>query len=293
MGSGLGDIVKVGTLGAVDLDPKMPASPDYAGAAEKTAEGNLEIARLTTEANRPNQYTPWGSSEWVKDPYSDQWTQTVSLSPSQQNIFDIGQQTSQQMGELGLAGISSASDLFRSRYQTPESAALPTYGENRQQVIDAMMARSNRDIQNEREDLHSNLIAAGIPPGSEAYEREMRSLNEKSVDARQQAEIAAANMATQEYNAGMSRAQQIISNALLERQTPLNELNALRTGSQVSMPDMPGFSQQQTVAGPDYMGATMAQGQWDLAGWNAEQAQQNAILSGLFGVGAAAMGGKP
>lgn len=283
--------VEASTLGFLDLSPDMPPAPDYTGAAEATAEGNLAMSREAVSANRPNQFTPWGSSEWSQDPNDPtRWTQNVTLTPEQQRLFNLNQQTSQQMGEMGLAGIQSASDLFSSRYQTPEQAGLPTYGENRNQVIDAMMARSNRALENEKQDTHASLIAAGIPPGSEAYEREMRRINEKSVDARQQAEIAAANMATQEYRAGMDRSQQIITNALLERQTPLNELNALRTGTQVQPPQFSAFTPQQTVAGPDYMGATMAQGQWDLAGWNAEQAQQNAILSGIFGMGAAAAG---
>lgn len=291
MGWGLSDIVSGASFGLVDLEPDMPAAPDYSGAAEATAQGNLEMARLATMANRPTQITPWGTTSWTQDPNNqDLWTQRVTLSPEQQRLFNLSQQTSQRMGEVGLAGIESASDLFRNRYQTPEEAALPTYGDKRQQVIDAMMSRSGRAFEQEREAAHSQLIAQGIPPGSEAYNREMRRIDEKSVDARQQAEIAAANMATQEYRTGMDRAQQIIQNALLERQTPLNELNAFRSGTQVQMPNMPQFSQQATTAGPDIFGATAATGQWDLANWNAQQAQQNAILSGLFGIGAAAAG---
>jgi hypothetical protein len=38
-----------------------PPAPDYAAAAEKTAAGNLELARTTTQANRVNTFTPYGS----------------------------------------------------------------------------------------------------------------------------------------------------------------------------------------------------------------------------------------
>ena len=41
-----------------------PPPPDYKGAAEATAEGNLEAAQYATMANSVDQYTPWGSSTW-------------------------------------------------------------------------------------------------------------------------------------------------------------------------------------------------------------------------------------
>jgi len=41
-----------------------PPPPDYEAAAKATAEGNLEAAQYATQANRVDQYTPWGSSTW-------------------------------------------------------------------------------------------------------------------------------------------------------------------------------------------------------------------------------------
>lgn len=48
--------------------PEAPPAPDYAGAAEATAAGNLEATKYATQANRVNQYTPWGSSTWTNTP---------------------------------------------------------------------------------------------------------------------------------------------------------------------------------------------------------------------------------
>lgn len=45
-----------------------PAAPDYAAAAEKTAQGNLEATRAATAANRINQYTPYGSLTYSQKP---------------------------------------------------------------------------------------------------------------------------------------------------------------------------------------------------------------------------------
>jgi hypothetical protein len=41
--------------------PSAPAAPDYTGAAQQTAAGNLEAARAASAANRVNQITPYGS----------------------------------------------------------------------------------------------------------------------------------------------------------------------------------------------------------------------------------------
>jgi hypothetical protein len=45
-----------------------PPAPDYTAAANATAAGNLEAARYATEANRINQYTPYGSLEYTRTP---------------------------------------------------------------------------------------------------------------------------------------------------------------------------------------------------------------------------------
>src|SRR5699024_323381 len=49
-----------------------PKTPDYAAAARETAQGNLDLAKYTTEANRINQYTPWGSLTYTNDREFDQ-----------------------------------------------------------------------------------------------------------------------------------------------------------------------------------------------------------------------------
>lgn len=49
-----------------------PKQPDYVAAANAEAQGNLDLARYATQANRVNQYTPWGSSTWTNDRAFDQ-----------------------------------------------------------------------------------------------------------------------------------------------------------------------------------------------------------------------------
>ena len=64
-----------------------PSAPDYKGAAEQQGASSLEAIEAQTKANRPNQYTPWGSSEWQQDKAGD-WSQNVNLDPNQQKALD-------------------------------------------------------------------------------------------------------------------------------------------------------------------------------------------------------------
>lgn len=79
-----------------------PPSPDYAGAAKATAEGNLEAARYTTEANRINQYTPYGSIEYSKTqaPAFDQAGYDAALARYNQQLASQGGTQNQQVPNM-------------------------------------------------------------------------------------------------------------------------------------------------------------------------------------------------
>jgi len=94
-------------------------------------------------------------------------------------------------------------------------------------------------------------------------------------------------------NQSLADRQQAVKEALLQRQTPINEYNAWRTGSQVQLPSFTPGGMQQTVAGPDYQGAAQQQAQYDLAGYNADVMGGNALTSGLFNLGAGYLMGAP
>jgi hypothetical protein len=76
-----------------------------------------------------------------------------------------------------------------------------------------------------------------------------------------------------------------------ERLQPLNEMNALITGQQVGMPQMPTFNQATPYKGVDYSGATAAQGAWDMNTYNQQQAASSAFTNGLFSLAGSGMMG--
>ena len=63
-------------------------APDYRGAAEETARGNAEALRYQTDANRADQYTPFGNVQWFGQPGDENYRQETQLTNNQQAIFD-------------------------------------------------------------------------------------------------------------------------------------------------------------------------------------------------------------
>jgi hypothetical protein len=70
---------------------------------------------------------------------------------------------------------------------------------------------------------------------------------------------------------------------------PLNRLNALRTGQQVTNPTFQNVPMQATTAGPDMLGAAQAGGQYNMGLYNAGQASNSNMMGGLFQLGAAGL----
>ena len=68
--------------------PSAPAAPDYTGAAQQTAAGNLTNLKYQTTANRPTMITPWGTSTWSATDANGNATNTVSLSPQEQQALN-------------------------------------------------------------------------------------------------------------------------------------------------------------------------------------------------------------
>ena len=103
---------------------------------------------------------------------STDWTQTTTFSPEQKRIFDLNNQTNTRMGELGLQGLNNTGDLFSNPYKTGLDP-LQSYESQRGDLISNMMARTNEDVSEDRDARASQLVAQGIPRGSDAFDKEM------------------------------------------------------------------------------------------------------------------------
>lgn len=80
-----------------------------------------------------------------------------------------------------------------------------------------------------------------------------------------------------------------IAELLAQRQTPLNEISALLSGSQVSNPfSLPGFNGNTQVAPAPIFGARTAEGQYGTDVYNAQTSSSNSRTSGIAGLAMAA-----
>ncbi len=259
--------------------PSPPPPPDYVGAAQQTAAGNLENIRAQTQANRYNQFTPYGSQTWNQPDSAnkpDTWESTINLDPRAQQALDTQMAASNQIGELSHAAgertadafsspldLSSVGDIYDKSYATQTARLDPQWDQN-QKTFDAKLSNQ------------------GIMSGSEAYDNASRTFGQQKNDAYTQARQAAISTMPQTYQLATSA-----------RNQPLNEWNAIRTGTQIQNPTFGPTQPQGYTPGPDLLGAQQAQYGGALNVYNAGVGQsnsQNQQMAGLAAAAAMAMG---
>lgn len=258
-----------------------PDPPDYAGAAQATAAGNADAARVAARANRVDQYSPWGNLIYT-DLGNDRWRSDTVLSPAQQKMLD-------QNNTLGINLLDTANkglDYAAGQISKPgvDVSKLPQFAVNPGQTAqDAIMSRLEPNFNRAEDLMRTRLANQGIMGGSEAYNREVEQFNQGRNDAYTQA-------ALQGMGIGNQTRQQAFEETAYNQMQPINVINALRTGNQVNSPQFNPVPQQATTAGPDMLGAAAGNFQADLARSNARNAGIGNTLGGLFQMGSAYFG---
>jgi hypothetical protein len=259
--------------------PSAPAAPDYTGAAQQTAQGNLDAARAATAANRVNQVTPYGNLDYSingSDPYGNPtWTATTSLSGVGQQLLN-----NQNAASLGLGSTINAA-LGRTQETMGQgfNPNLPSTGMNPgQSYQDAYMQRLAPQLAQSRESTAAALANQGVVPGTKAYENAMRQQSMKENDL-------LLGATTQGFGVGQQANQNAFNQELTKYNMPLNTLSALRTGAQVQNPTFVNAPQQATTSGADILGATQMGYNAQMGNYNAQQASQQGLNSGLMGLG--------
>ena len=283
MGSVVNDVT-----GAVFGTQKAPKTPDYAGAAAATAEGNKAAALATGALNRPTQITPTGSQTWSlkegadpNNPQPGDWIATTSYSPEQQKLYE-GQTSAQQglvntanVGVGGLAGLGVGQGLGNTTpsFTGDVSKTADQFSADRQAISDALYANQTKYLGDQfaRDDerLRSQLLSRGLTEGSAAYENALRDQQRTQNDAygtaannatSQSAQMqklmqdALLNSASTQQNLYL----QGLSGAATEQNQPLNQILALLGGGQVSQPNLQGYGQYGQYQGADLLGAANA-----------------------------------
>lgn len=263
--------------------PSPPPAPDYAAAAQATAQGNKDAVLTQTAANRVNQVTPQGNLTYDitgQDPYGNPtWTATQTYSPEQQALYNKNNQLSQGLLDSAQTGLGYANDVIShpgvDTSQLPQNPINPT-----ETYTDAYNRYMQPNWDRQQASTNNNLSNQGITMGSEAWKNAQQDLRDQQ--ARDQLGAITTGM-----NTGLNANQQGFQQAAYNQMQPINVINALRTGSQVQAPSYTQTPNQSFAAGPDLLGAATNQYNAALGNYNAQAAGNANMLNGAVGLGSA------
>lgn len=258
-----------------------PAQPDYVAAAKATAQGNLENLRAQLAANRVNQVTPTGTLGYTQsgtDQYGNPtFTATQTLTPAQQGILTSGENVTQGALNAAQGGMGNVQNALAQG--SVDMSKLPSYGINPgESYSDAIMRRLQPQLDAEKEMFDSKMANQGIAPGTKAYENAARVFQQGQNDK----QVAAI---TGGMNVGLNANQQAYQQAQGNLQSPVNLMNAVRQGSQVTNPTYVNPSNMGYTGGTDYSTAAQQSYNSALGASNAQNAASSNYMSGLMGLG--------
>lgn len=253
-----------------------PSPPDPQETAAAQAGMNRDTATTQQLLNMTNQvgpngsltYNQTGSNSFVgadgKTVNIPQFTATTTLSPEQQAIKT-------QSDKAGLNLSTLAAEQSGKLQQYLNDPFTFNNDDATQWAYDLASPRILQQQQQNEDQLRTTLANKGIKEGSAAYNAEMSRLTNANSDQLNQL--------------ALNGRQQAYTEALQNRNQPINEITALMSGGQVSMPQFQN-TPQTGVAGVDYTGLVNQKYQADLA-------QSQASMGGLFGLGSALIGALP
>lgn len=278
-----------------------PPAPDYRGAAQEQAASSREVTDVQNWANRPNLQTPWGATTWDAEKGQDpgtgkdvtKWSGSVTLSPDQQAALDS--QMRIQAGRSGGAEtlLDQATGNFQKEFNWDGMPAAPGNIEDAQKSNYELMSKMFEPGRTQqRAALDTRLANMGVSSDSEAYRRQQANLGEQFGRQDIQTAIEAQNQGRTQAAAQMQLRQQAIAEEAQRRGMTLNELNALLTGQQVSMPQMPSFAAASRAEPVQALNAAQMQGNYGLQAANLNQstgADYGSMAGAGIGLASAAM----
>lgn len=277
----------------------QPKAPNPTQVANAQTASNVQTAIANAWLNSGNVVTPYGNTttsqigtQKVGNEKVPIFSQTMTLSPEQQKLYEQGVQGDTQLNQLGLDQIGRIQNAVAQPFSLDAFGQAPQVNEEtRTKTYNDILSRASPQQEADRRALESRLAAQGIALGSEAYGNAEDQYNRGINDFRLGADIQAGNQMAQDYGLQSQSYQQQIANALLQRQQPLQEY-AQFTGASNNFqsPGLvanPGSTIQPTdVTSPQYANYNA---QLQQAGNN--QATTGALWGSLASLGGSALGG--
>jgi hypothetical protein len=284
--------------------PQAPPPPDPYKTAGAQTGSNVNSAIASSYLGNVDQIGPYGSTTYKQgDTYTmkgqdgqtyqvPRFTQTTTLSPEQQRLYDQQTQLGTNLNNLALSQTQRLSDHLG---RPIDAAGLPDltndFSADRTRVEQAMFDRVAGQNQRDYDALESRLTNQGFQRGTEGFNSAIdeykRGINDQKLA------ITARGLQEQQglYGMASDRRQKALQEILALRNQPINEITALMSGGQVHLPGAQGYQGSNVaaadIAGNIYNTAALQQKQYEQ-----QMAQHNQNLAGLYGLGQAAiMGG--
>ena len=265
--------------------PRAPTPPDPAATAQAQAQANAEAVREAARVNQINQVTPFGSIQFTGGIGTPQRTQTLELPPDLAAQVAGQQQIGRGLTEFAQGFVPRTAEALSDPFSLEGLGPAPIPDDaSRQRVEQALFERLNPQLDRQREQLLTRLANQGIAPGSEAFQNAIGDFN-RGVNDLRLATVAQGGAEQQRlFQLGQAGRQQAISEQLLQRTQPINEIAALLRGApaiqtpQVQQPAAFG------VQPADVLGATALQQQGQLAQFNADLQRQQGFFGGVGGL---------
>lgn len=277
----------------------QPKAPDPNQVSSAQTASNVNTAVANAWLNSGNTVTPYGNtstsqigSKKVDGTDVPIFNQTLTLSPEQQKLYEQGVQGDTRLNDLGLSQIGRIQDAVSQPFSLDAFGPAPTADANaRTQAYNSILARAAPQQQQDQNALEARLASQGVALGSEGYSNAMNNYNRGVNDFRLGADVQSGNEEAQQYGLSSTAYQQAISNALLQRQQPLQEYSQFTGASN-------NFQSPGMVANPGSMIQPTDTSSPVYANYNAQlqqqagnQATQNGLYGSLAGLGGSALGG--
>lgn len=249
-----------------------PEPPDPMETASAQAGMNRDTATTQQMLNMTNQigpngsltYNQTGSNSFVgadgKTVTLPQFTATTTLSPEQQAIKAQSDKASLNLGTLAAEQSGKLQQYLNDPFTFTNDDAS-------QWAYDLASPRILQQQGQTEDQLRTTLANKGIREGSAAWNAEMSRMTNANTDQLNQL--------------ALNGRQQAYTEAVQNRNQPINEITALMSGSQVAAPQFQS-TPQTGVGGVDYTGLVNQKYQADLA-------NSQSTMGGLFGLAGAGL----
>ena len=288
----------------------MPKAPDPNQVAQAQTGQNILGSWGSSIMGNANEITPYGTVnyktsgyETITDPSSGKqyqiprYNRTTKLSPAQQRLLNLQNQSSENLGNLAVQQSKALQGILGTPLNTEgmqDWTAMPQWDENafskdRGRVEQALMDRWRNINEPGIDKREATLAARGLNPGAAQFGYAADEANRARTDAtygaigaggQEQSRLLGEQRQTADFNNQLRGAQ------FGEKQTlqafPVNLITALMSGSQVNVPQASPYRTTPIQPAPI--------GEYTYGSYNAKAQNAQAMNAGLFGIGGSILG---